>query len=270
MPARLHMPSAAAPATDKRQPPCRRWFQLSLRTLFVLMLLISVALAWLATVKERGRQQRQAAQAIQNLGGHVFYYEPSTVFQKCKWLNDWLGTDALVSPKGVNAANTTINDESSANLKGMTKLRNIWLPRTHIHDAGLANLAGMQELTQLQLSSTSVSSAGLVHLKGLTKLDCLHLDSTQVSDSGLVHLSGLTNLNYLELNKTQVSDAGLVHLSGLTKLRHLDLSDTQMSDAGLVHLKGLTKLEELLVKNTQVTEAGISELKKALPALKVE
>src|SRR5262245_13172819 len=206
------MTAAVPPVTEKRWAHRRRWFQISLRTLFLLMLLISVALGWLATVKERGRQQRQAAQAIQNLGGHVFYYEPSTVFQKSKWLNDWLGTDALVSPKGVNAANTTINDESSANLKGMTKLRNIWLPRTHIRDAGLANLAGMTELTQLQLSSTSVSSAGLVHLKPLKRLDTLHLDSTQVDDAGLVHLSGLTNLNYLELNKTQVSDAGLVHL----------------------------------------------------------
>ena len=239
------MRDAAAPVTEKRQPR-RRWFQLSLRTLFLLMLLISVALGWLAMVIRRGRQQRHAVAAIQNLGGHVFYYEPSTAFQKSKWLNDWLGTDALLSPKGVNAANTTVNDASAANLKGMTKLRNIWLPSTHIHDAGLVNLAGMTELKQLQLSNTAVSSAGLVHLIRLTQLEVLHLDSTQVDD------------------------AGLVHLKGLAKLRHLDLSNTQVSNAGLVHLQGLTNLRELHVKGTQVTAAGISELKQALPTLQVQ
>ena len=240
------MRDAAAPVTEKRQPRRRRWFQLSLRTLFLLMLLISVALGWLAMVIERGRQQRQAVAAIQNLGGHVFYPAPSTALQKSKWLSELLGSDALLSPNGVNAANAPVNDAAAANLKGLTKVTHVWLPRTHIHDAGLVNLAGMMELKQLQLSSTAVSSAGLVHLIRLTQLEVLHLDSTQVDD------------------------AGLVHLKGLAKLRHLDLSNTQVSNAGLVHLQGLTNLRELHVKGTQVTAAGISELKQALPTLQVE
>ena len=58
--------------TDHPNPskPRRRWFQFSLRTLFVLLTVLCV---WLAVTVERVRKQREAVAAIEAVGGSVFY-----------------------------------------------------------------------------------------------------------------------------------------------------------------------------------------------------
>ena len=45
----------------------RRWFQFSLRTLLVFVLLASIGMSWLGGKMERARRQKEAVEAIQNL-----------------------------------------------------------------------------------------------------------------------------------------------------------------------------------------------------------
>ena len=66
--------------------PRRRWFQYSLRTLFVL---VTVLCVWLAVTVERVRKQREAVEAIEALGGQVYYEYQSSGGQEPpgpKWL----------------------------------------------------------------------------------------------------------------------------------------------------------------------------------------
>ena len=84
--------------TDHPTPPKprRRWFQFSLRTLFVLLTVLCV---WLAVTVNRARKQREAVAAIEAVGGMVLYehqYDDSEP-PGPKWLRELVGDEYFVS-----------------------------------------------------------------------------------------------------------------------------------------------------------------------------
>jgi len=228
--------------------PKHRWFRFSLRTLLIVVVLLSLPLGWFVRQAQR---QRKAVEAIRKAGGLVWYdyeldedgfstgtEEPPTP----AWLRELIGDDFFLDVVGVGVAEDTgVGDVVLEHVKGLTKLEYLVLGGSPITDDGLENA------------------------KGLTRLDGLVLLGTQVTDDGLEHLKGLTELEWLELSFTQVTDDGLVHLAGLERLKWLGLSRTDVTDRGLEHLKGLRELQQLELSGTQVTQQGIDELRKALP-----
>ena len=247
--------------------PKRRWMQLSLRTVLVLVTLLCVALGLWIVPAER---QRRAVAAIQALGGGVLYGKYN------RWTNGgfpvgflrrWLPQDYFDEVTGVslNWTKSTVTDDGLVHLRGLTGVRRLDLIGTQVTDAGLAHLQGLTALQSLDLGGTQVTDAGLTHLQGLRGLQTLSLNNTQVTGTGLAHLRGLTSLQALHLVNEKFTDTGLAHLQGLTSLQELRLNGTQVTDAGLAHLKGLTGLRVLILINTQVTDAGVAELHQALP-----
>ena len=190
---------------------------------------------------------------------------------------------AVKPPAGLSLSGWKITDAGLVNLKGLTNLRRLVLPK-QITDAGVVHLVGMklavlripqqaktdlglkhylaaiEPPNALDLPRWQITDAGLVYIKRLTNLETLSLRKTKVTDAGLVHLKSLINLTRLNLWESEVTDVGLVHLKGLTELRGLGLRNTQITDAGLVHLKGLTNLQTLDLSHTQVTDAGLVHL----------
>ena len=75
----------------------------------------------------------------------------------------------------------TTDEVLAEKVKGLTKLKELYLNNTKITDAGLVHLKGLTKLERLWLSNTQVTDAGLMHLKILTKLERLHLWNTQVT-----------------------------------------------------------------------------------------
>jgi hypothetical protein len=197
--------------------PRRRWFQYSLRTLLVLMLAACIGMGWIAMKRQQARRGREAAEAIERLGGKVFWSNADSPEESgaWAWLRKLLGDDLFVHPDDV-----VIHSRAQV-----------------IADAGLEHLKGLTQLETLYIDSDQITDAGLQHLQGLTHLRDLMLVNTQVSDSGLAHLRGLTQLQGLSLDSTQVTDAGLEHLKGLARLRELDLQGTQVSDNGVGELQ---------------------------------
>ena len=178
---------AVRPPTDRCRPIRRRWFQVSLRTFLVLMLLVSFGLAWLGIIVQRGREQRKAVQAIVASRGRVSYFEPSSFFQRSDWLRKSLGDEMLLDVAEVRLWPTKVSDADLVHLKGMTRLSRLFL-KEQVTDAGLVHLKGLSELTWLYLDNTRVTNAGLVQLKGLSKLTWLNLNNTQVTDAGVREL----------------------------------------------------------------------------------
>ena len=82
------------PTTSK---PRRRWFQYSLRTLFVLVTVLCVCLAVTAN---RARRQREAVKAIESVGGQVRYEYQYVSGQEPpgpEWLRELIGDEYFVS-----------------------------------------------------------------------------------------------------------------------------------------------------------------------------
>lgn len=270
----------------------RRWLQVSLRTMLVLVTLLCVALSIWVVPAER---QRRAVAGINSLGAHVRYRNVTSTTKRTERfpktiLRRWLPRDffdrvdevhlpdapdflppeqteavlihveRLTDLLELRAYGTPVTDAGLVHVQGLTHLQVLDLEATRISDAGLFHLRGMTGLRELNLWNTRVGDAGLVNLCGMTALKELYLVDTQVTDTGLAHLQGLTGLEVLRLDGTRVTDAGLVHLRELTNLEMVTLADTAVTDAGLVHLAGLANLERLYLEDTQITGVGLASL----------
>jgi hypothetical protein len=202
----------STPTTPKHRS---RWLQFRLRTLLVLMLAFACGFGWLAFKIKRAREQREAVEAIEELGG-IVDCEPASggmIRTAVAWVGKLLGEDLSQYVTGVSLANT------------------------HVTDAGLKHVEGFFHLQTLVFCGTQATDAGLEHVRGLTQLDWLDIHSTRITDAGVEQLRGLTQLRYLHLANTQVTDAGLVHLRGLRQLELLCLSNTQVTAAGVADLQ---------------------------------
>jgi len=199
--------------------PKRRWYQYSLRSMFILTTLFAIACSWYAYERRKTAKVRAAIAEIEKLGGKANY--------------------SYDAERDTFRLFLDTSDAGLVHLKGLANLNQLYLTSTQITDAGLVHLKGLTSLETLDLQGTQVTDAGMLHLKGLTKLERLGLTNTQITDAGLVHLKGLTNLKWLYLDLTQGTDAGLVHLKDLTNLEKLWLS-TQITD------EGVRKIQEAL------------------------
>jgi len=200
-----------------------RWYQFSLRSLFVMMTLFGVGCSWYAYEMDKAAKRRAAIAEITKLGGSVYYFNPNhseytggTPRKWYSWLRRLHGDEQLGILVCVN------------------------LTSEEITDADLVHLEVLTTLEDLRLGRTQVSDAGMVHLKCLTALRGLELDHTQISDAGLEHLKGLRKLRYLDLQDTRITDAGLEHLKGLSELYSIDLCQTDVT------YEGAKKFEKLL------------------------
>lgn len=257
--------------------PHRRWRQLSLRTLMLLMLLSGCGFGWLGREIQRARRERKAIAAMRF--GDAKYSPISGAIPRAAltWLGDLMGEDLSVQVTSVNLRPyndpiefpdfdaATATDTDLVHIRQLTALRELWLTDTRVTDAALARLKQLTQLRRLDLSNTQVTGTGFANPGELTGLEWLDLSETPLTNAGLEILGGLTHLKFLFLSNTQVSNAGLSHVRRLTQLESLNLDGTRITDAGLVHLRELTHLRCLSIQKTQITDAGVAEFQQALP-----
>ena len=147
-----------SPAAEKKQPKLR-WFQYSLRSLFLLTLVVAIGMSWLAVTMRNQRQQTRVARAIERAGG--------SVASERTWLGKLLGDDSLANVTHVYNCGKPISDADLANFQGLSQLQWLNLAGSNVTDAGLVYLQGLSQLKYLGLSGTKVTDAGLVRLQGL-------------------------------------------------------------------------------------------------------
>lgn len=276
--------------------PKQRWAQFSLRTLFVLVLVLAMPLAWLKHRMDRKEAERAAVVGIDRWFVWLRYdWEVAEEKEPPgpKWARALLGDDFFANlvyagyapPQGPHyppndyalshlanfhelrklfLQSDQISDSGLRHLRGLTSLDELNLGLTRVTGNGLVNLKGMTRLKRLSLWGTYVSDDGFDNIEGLASLEELRLDSTKITDAGLASLRSLKNLKLLKLSWTEVTDNGLSHLTTLNRLEVLELDGTQTTDAGLVYLKGLTSLRRLR-PNSKMTDNGVGKLRKSLP-----
>ncbi len=193
--------------------PRRRWFQYSLRSLFIFITFLCLVLGWIVVPVQR---QVNSVRTIQGLHGVVDYSE---VPLGESWFRRVL---RRILPRDY------FDTVESVNLSPLG---------SKVTDSEIECLKSLTDLWGLELGTTQVTDEGLKYLQGMTKLERLSLCYTQVSDNGLSHLRDLKQLEQIDLRSTKVTDAGIVHLQSLTQLRMLVLHDTQVTEAGLEQLR---------------------------------
>ncbi|MCX7426071.1 MAG: hypothetical protein NTW96_10685 [Planctomycetia bacterium] len=150
----------------------RRWFQYSLRTLFVFVLVCAIPCSWLAVRMKSARRQACAAEAIAELRGGLFY--------------DYQMESSICIPEGDPSAPA-------------------WL-RLLLGEYVFVDVVGVG------LLGDHVTNDDLVHLREFPKLEFFMLQSPNFNDDGLDYLSGLPHLRYLEIHETRVTADGIERL----------------------------------------------------------
>jgi hypothetical protein len=141
----------------------RRWFQFSLRTLFLLVLLLSLPLSWFAARMERIRKHKQAIHAVHGLGGRVMLSElviPPRIWQLLGAEQEYFAVGLYVGLNG-----TAVTDADLEHLEAVGNLQGLSLSDTEITDEGLKHLVGLTNLRHLDLLGTKVTPEGVERLQ---------------------------------------------------------------------------------------------------------
>jgi hypothetical protein len=239
-----------------------RWFQYSLRTLFVFITLFAIACSWLGVRLKQAREQRESLTAIRSIGAEVYYAHQPVEYQPHY-------SAILINPKSTSRPCGPLWLRKMLGEDFFDRVVFVAFRQNGTKNASLAHLKNLTGIECVALSYTWVTDDGLIHLKGISSLRALFLDGVRITDAGLARIRGLSNLENLNLMETKITDDGLQYLLAMPNLRILDLESTRITDAGLERLKQLPNLEDLYLWGTGVTDKGVEELKKALPKTKI-
>jgi hypothetical protein len=259
-----------------------RWYQYSLRSLMLLVLLVAICMSWFAVKLKQAREQRAIADDIIKNSGEVFYdyqYDLDCFYGNKSgepagplWLRHWFGDDLFNNLAGVNISDRPIYDRQLQRLANLHHLKSIILWHADdITDAGIEHLKSLTNLECLWLCNSKVTDAGLKFLEGSTKLKRLTFcNQLKITDVGLQYIRHLKELKYLELSNMNITDSGLEAINNLNELEELHIAaaanSPQITDSGLRHLKSLRRLYYLSLFQLDITGAGLAELK-TLPGL---
>jgi len=165
----------------------RRWYQYSLRSLFILTTLACIGMGLLVVPVHRARQQRAAIEALRKLGWVVTCGNTPSGPGWARWVfGDEMFLDAVAVDSSPGAS-----DDAMAHLSHMPHLERVFVSGDRITDAGAKHLAGLRNLKIVCFSGTQVTDAGLRYFERLENLEQLYLTRTQVTEQGVWQLEEL-------------------------------------------------------------------------------
>jgi hypothetical protein len=147
---------------DRPKRKLRR-FQYKLGTLLMFVTVCATPCSWLSVKMRQPERQREAATAIEKLGGQVEW--DSKASGKPAWLRKLLEDDFFNSVDRVFPGDTKVTDARLEHLKGLSRLQQLTLNGTKVTDAALKHLKGLSQLQMLWLHNTQVTSKGVRKLE---------------------------------------------------------------------------------------------------------
>ena len=147
----------------------RRRFQFSLRSLLVLVVVVAVPCSWFSAEMKRAKRQQEAAAAIFEAGGLVFYdiqFVGSGINKpKPAWLLELMGGDFFWQCDSVDLSRGNVTDVVLRHVEVLTRVECLSLGHTALTDGGLRHLEGLVHLRSLDLGETEVTPAGVAKLQ---------------------------------------------------------------------------------------------------------
>ena len=275
-----------ADAGQSRATSRRSWRQFSLRTLLLVMLVLSVCLALFAWRLERAREQAAAVATIRKLGGevrHDYHFKEEGHYFSAQvpranspypdWLVTGIGEDFFHRVVCVSHGFREPNSEeeihqfwqSIQELRDSDKLQanDGWLRGKESLEA----LRHHDRLQMLALTQCNLIGGDLQPLRGLKSLRSVFLRDNVIVDEGAEHLATLASLAFLDVERNGIGDEGVQALCrGCTNLEMLGLGGNPVTDRGLARLNSLSRLRTLSLDETMITDAALAPIGK-IPTL---
>lgn len=259
-----------------RRISLRRWFAFRLRSLFVVVTLLAIGIAWVARERQQSRRELELLRlfggqawnaelvgpfdepgGLSNSKGYQNPYQQTLELPQSSWqrvltnvLGPRVGGFYLVAPAGSDLAP----------LAEFSRLRKLSL-----HADPGTNLAPLARLTQLEsLSMIAPSVSDFSVLAELKNLRAVDLDGTKISD--LSPLGGLAQLEELRIRGTPVRD--LSPLLRLGNLRKLQLGEPYVSNTIIHSPSELENLRRLALENPDIDYSALIEEAAQEPAIR--
>jgi hypothetical protein len=179
----------------------RRWFQLSLKSLFFVTLVVAAFFGGLTTERRLAEQAMQEAQAaitqkcavrqIESLGGNICFDGRYRLYESrhARYpADDESATSARVT--GVSFRGTRMNDDGFrlfqhvAKKAGLHQIERLSIAGTQVADAG--RLSEMVQLYWLDIGGTQIRDVS--PLRSLTHLRVLYMDGLNVPEESIAEL----------------------------------------------------------------------------------
>ncbi len=254
----------------------RRGYRFTLRTL----LLVFVAMpALMANHLRTTLRQQHAVEAIERLGGCVYYdYEIDDKFQcdpnRRSWLPDWMmdrfGPDWAHSVAVLNMAyravdgrvirNEGCNDDAMYYLDAFPSLQVLVATQRQVTDRSMEQVARLKHLKKLYLSDArGITDTGTERLRKLRGLVSLHLTHASLRDDSLEFVESLPNLKVLSVRGNRLSDDAFANFSRLQQLESLEfgMAEFVVSNDALIQLAELKQLRYVQVASLPLTNEAI-------------
>jgi len=216
----------------------RRWFQFSLRSLLVVMLVLPMVLGVYARYRARSQRQWRLVNELKAAGGIfdlVIADQREPEVEQVPFLQ-WQKRLGIDLPQG---------------LKSFTIFKSVEPGAT------LANLAEFPQLESLALCDGTVKDEDLAILAKLPRLRFLRVDSDHITDQGIAALEGCTNLHNVVIEGNQLTGKGLAVVAKLPNLKVLHWDSELTTDGDLECLRNKLNLEELSLRGNMVHDAGL-------------
>lgn len=263
--------------------PKRRWFQYSLRSLFLLATVCAVVCGLVVHKLRVDQDRRKIRLEFRRLGGDARWdtahwwsldptvgdFTPNDYFHLNR---SWKGggiTDTdlrqlephLRGIKYLFLDGSDVTDESLELLERMPDLRLLYLGSTAVTDVGLHHLAHLPQLEELNLHAAGIPDRDISWLaRACTRHDLKTKVVSKVTDESLKYIGRLHTVRQLGLGMTDVNGSGLIYLKSLPALEVLNLDSTLVMDKALGHLQSLPRLRVLDLSATCITDAGLEKL----------
>ncbi len=255
------------------EKPRRRWYQYSLRSLFLLTLIVSLLMSWYASKLKQVLAQKRAVEAILAEKGTVEYdYQFDEAGREIKgakghgpaWLRGLLGPDQfdtvvhvwVESAKGMEAVN------------GLARLRSLSIDARGNSEDPLKYLQDIDGLEELDISGF-ITDAGLERVRELRHVKCLKLSLQGPSNNPRKEkpitgaclaavLRSCPTLRELTIDNAELPAAALDQIATLSQLEKLTLFNINSGPAVVFRIDKLTALRELELMDSADRDNGNS------------
>lgn len=260
----------------EKRPVRRRWYQFSLRTLIVAMVVASVLLGLFASRLQRARRQAAAVAVIRDHGSVEYDYayrrdgEMKLRLQNGKsnvphWLLDRLGEDffhdvVLVLARQQSLRSPTESDKFGQSISQLPTLEELYVDAYRDDEIDLSPLQGMRRLEHVSISGGRLNNASLDAIKPLPALRNLELDGVRLEKPRLASLKRIRPLSELALRRIDLDLGDLSSVAACRNLQNLEIDGILVAGRDIDALAQLHQLKTLRLLRAQLTDRSLARL----------
>jgi uncharacterized protein YjbI with pentapeptide repeats len=242
------------PRAEKAAPRFGRFFRFRLRTLLLLTLLLSVALAAFTWRLNRARHQADLVRRL-TAGGAWVQYDYDFVIGKDGRRETLVSS--YVSPLRRFFGNDFLHTARRLQTPLELPERFDRFDRALFHEA----LSSGPPWWALDICSQTIHTDDLDRISRQSQLENLNFDRVVFGQKNLEPLAELKQLKGLGFRLTDLSDCDLSPISHQSELRSLAFTQCKTTNAQLHQIKNLTKLNRLQIEEVVIGDADRSWLR---------